>query len=514
MTPDHRGYTAFMMLSLTMVLLAYRWYALPLSASFGTSRSTASESDMQYAERALAVKQAFRHAYEGYKRVGWGKDEIRPISGVWVNLVAQHPLGLTLIDSLDTMLLMELRAEYEEALAKVRTVSFHVNGSVSVFETTIRLLGGLLSAYELTDCSEPMLLRKAVDLGQRLLRAFPARPSPVRSHRQSAGSSASSGGVHGHRRRLTLQDAANSNENAGAVHVPSWFVNLVDGKRRYPRWSSARNTLANVGSLQLEFAKLSALSGDVRFAQRALGVYHHLDSLPRVPPHHLFPVHIDAESGRFARDPAGARVTFGAGGDSCFEYLLKVWLLIGRPSAAVSGCGSSSDGSCSSTASFSLSTTTVQRLYFDEVVPRTLEHLVLQVGNHTVLGEYRPREGIVPVMDHLACFAGGLFALGAHALPQHEYSARAFDLGRELTRTCRDAYASTATGLGAERWRFSADAHGQTSFEIPRDARYLLVGGSVKGTPVEFLSFQLVNYCSFSYCFESHSFTHSPFPLS
>ncbi len=44
------------------------------------------------------------------------------------------------------------------------------SGTVSVFETTIRNLGGLLSAYDLSQ--DTVFLEKADDLGKRLMKAF------------------------------------------------------------------------------------------------------------------------------------------------------------------------------------------------------------------------------------------------------------------------------------------------------------------------------------------------------
>lgn len=63
-------------------------------------------------ERAAAVLTATQHAWDGYRRCAWGEDELRPLSctGVhWLNL------SLTLVDSLDTLHLLGLRREFEEA---------------------------------------------------------------------------------------------------------------------------------------------------------------------------------------------------------------------------------------------------------------------------------------------------------------------------------------------------------------------------------------------------------------
>ena len=72
-------------------------------------------------------------------------------------------MGLTLIDSLDTMILMNLKEEFEEAKAWVKgNLDFNINKDVNLFETTIRVLGGLLSTYHLS--KENMFLEKATDL--------------------------------------------------------------------------------------------------------------------------------------------------------------------------------------------------------------------------------------------------------------------------------------------------------------------------------------------------------------
>ena len=65
-----------------------------------------------------AVVKTMKWAWKGYKEFAWGKDELLPVSkksSEWFNL------GLTLIDSLDTMLLMGMQKEYAEAREWVNT---------------------------------------------------------------------------------------------------------------------------------------------------------------------------------------------------------------------------------------------------------------------------------------------------------------------------------------------------------------------------------------------------------
>ena len=109
-------------------------------------------------ERQKAVVNAFKHAWKAYKTYAFGHDELRPISKTFSEWFV---LGLTLIDSLDTLWLMNLKDEYKEARDWVEK-ELHVEraGDVNLFECTIRVLGGLLSIYHLTD--DDMYLKKAV----------------------------------------------------------------------------------------------------------------------------------------------------------------------------------------------------------------------------------------------------------------------------------------------------------------------------------------------------------------
>jgi len=113
---------------------------------------------LEHTERQKAVVTAFKHAWKGYKDYAWGYDELKPLSkshSTWFNL------GLTLIDSLDTMWLMGLEKEFQESRDWVANkLIVEQNRDVNLFETTIRVLGGLLSAYHFTE--DHIFLDKAV----------------------------------------------------------------------------------------------------------------------------------------------------------------------------------------------------------------------------------------------------------------------------------------------------------------------------------------------------------------
>ena len=121
---------------------------------------------------AEEVKGELAWAWDNYRQHAWGKDEIKPISGGSSTFPLKgHHLGLTLIEALDTLWVMGLDSRFQDGVDWARhNLDFAVDGEVSVFETSIRLVGGLLSAHHA--CGEPFLLAKAAELADRLLPAF------------------------------------------------------------------------------------------------------------------------------------------------------------------------------------------------------------------------------------------------------------------------------------------------------------------------------------------------------
>ena len=122
------------------------------------------------ADLANEVRGEFLHAWNDYKHYAWGHDDLKPLSKTYHDWYAE-PLLMTPVDALDTMLLMGLRDEARATREYIAThLSFNKDISVQNFEITIRLLGGLLSAYEMT--GDKRLLNLAEDLGNRLLPVF------------------------------------------------------------------------------------------------------------------------------------------------------------------------------------------------------------------------------------------------------------------------------------------------------------------------------------------------------
>src|SRR6266403_534950 len=119
---------------------------------------------------AAEVRREFLHAWNGYKRYARTHDDLKPLSKSYHDWYAE-PLLMTPVDALDTMILMGLKKEADNTRAYIATnLSFDKNIEVQNFEITIRLLGGLLSSYQLT--GDRRLLHLAEDLGNRLLPVF------------------------------------------------------------------------------------------------------------------------------------------------------------------------------------------------------------------------------------------------------------------------------------------------------------------------------------------------------
>ena len=167
------------------------------------------------------VREELLHAWRGYERYAWGHDELKPVSRTARDWYGESLL-MTPVDALDTLLLVGLKDEADRAKALIlEKVSFDKDVSVKNFEVTIRLLGGLLSAYQAT--GDPRLLALAEDLGRRLLPAF-----------------------------------------SSPTGMPYMYVNLKTGKT-----SGARSNPAEIGTLLLEFGTLSKLTGKPVFYEKA-----------------------------------------------------------------------------------------------------------------------------------------------------------------------------------------------------------------------------------------------------
>jgi mannosidase alpha-like ER degradation enhancer 2 len=221
------------------------------------------------------VRSEFLHAWRGYKKYAWGHDDLRPLSKTGHDWY-QDSLYMTPVDALDTLILMGLKDE--AALTQsfiIGHLSFDKDIYVKNFEVTIRLLGGLLSSYQLT--GDRRLLALAEDLGRRLLPVF---DSPT--------------------------------------GLPYRYVNLKTGKVR-----GAETNPAEAGTLLIEFGTLGKLTNKPVFydkAKRALvEIYKRRSAIG------LVGQRINVETGKWTNTDSHISAEI----DSYYEYLLKCWRLFG-----------------------------------------------------------------------------------------------------------------------------------------------------------------------------------------
>ena len=235
--------------------------------------ANAQEQKVNSTQLTARVRAEFLHAWNGYKKYAWGHDDLKPLSKTYHDWYAQSLL-MTPVDALDTMILMGLKDEANSTREYIdKNLSFDKDISVQNFEITIRLLGGLLSSYQLT--GDRRLLVLAEDLGNRLLPVF---DSPT--------------------------------------GLPYRYVNLKTGKVR----GNVTNP-AEAGTLLIEFGTLSKLVHKPVFydkAKRAL-----VEIYKRRSPIGLVGTWINVETGEWTDTDSHISGAI----DSYYEYLLKCWLL-------------------------------------------------------------------------------------------------------------------------------------------------------------------------------------------
>lgn len=347
-------------------------------------------------QRREKVKDAMVHAWSSYEKYAWGHDELQPQSKNGVDSFGG--LGATLIDSLDTLYIMGLDEQFQKAREWVaNSLNFNKNYDASVFETTIRVVGGLLSTYDLS--GDKIFLEKAKDIADRLLPAWDT----------------SSG-------------------------IPFNIINLQHGNPHNPGWTGGDSILADSGTEQIEFIALSQRTGDPKYQQKVENVITELNKT--FPADGLLPIYINPHRGTTSY----STITFGAMGDSFYEYLLKAWIQ-GNKTDSVKRYREMWETSMKGLL------TLVRRS-----TPSSFAYICEKIGN-----------SVTDKMDELACFAPGMLALGSSGYGPDE-SKKFLSLAEELAWTCYNFYQSTPTKLAGENYFFHAgqDMSVGTSWNILR----------------------------------------------
>ncbi|XP_037937603.1 mannosyl-oligosaccharide alpha-1,2-mannosidase IA isoform X2 [Teleopsis dalmanni] len=344
-------------------------------------------SMIDYGKREHVVKMMV-HAWQNYKLYAWGKNELKPLSqrphsG---SIFGAYDLGATIVDGLDTLYLMGLDNEYKEGRDWIeRKFSLdNISADLSVFETNIRFVGGLLTLYSFT--GDNLYKEKAQHIADKLLPAFQT-----------------------------------------PTGIPYALVNTKTGMSKNYGWASGGSSiLSEFGTLHLEFAYLSDITGNPLYRERVQAIRQVLKEIEK--PKGLYPNFLNPKTGKWGQ----LHMSLGALGDSFYEYLLKAWLQSGQ-------------------------TDEEAREMFDEAMIAIIEKMVRTSPNGLTYVSDLKFDRLEHKMDHLACFSGGLFALGANTR-QNENADKFMDIGKGITNTCHESYIRTATKLGPEAFRFSDSA--------------------------------------------------------
>ena len=322
--------------------------------------------------------------------------------------MTQNGMGWIIVDALDTMMLMNLTKELTHAREWIHdSLDYDQDHDVNTFESTIRMLGGLLSAHYLStefdtyaavddNFGDDLYIEKATDLADRLLGAY---------HSDSG--------------------------------IPFASVNLHTRQGIPSHTDGGASSTAEATTLQLEMKYLSKLTGEDLFWDKAEYVMKVIDD--NNPTDGLVPIYISADHGNFR----GENVRIGSRGDSYYEYLIKQYLQTSEQEP-------------------------VYQAMWNESLAGMKKHLITYSypSNFTIIAE-RPQglsQAPSPKMDHLVCFMPGTLALAttgglplAQARNQPNWGQEQEEdmrLAEELMNTCWGMYMASKTGLAAEITHF------------------------------------------------------------
>ena len=318
--------------------------------------------------------------------------------------------AVTLIEALDTLWLLDQRLEFEEAFAVIANIDFTTSRrrDIAIHEATTRCLGGLLGAYEISGHSYPVLLEKAIQLGDVLLGAF---------------------------------DTPN--------RMPINFYNWTPSSTSKPPRASSGSSLAELGSLSLEFTRLAQLTGNSKYydaVNRILEALFTLQSKTHVPG--LWPSVIDASgckrslptrnsctsNGLTASPLADEEVyTMAEDAGSVYNTLLKQSLLLGH-----------TDDRLQSLLTKAISAITT-KLLFRPLIGGSPDVLMLgeRILDHNASWWRSDKTVFEPRVSRSSCSVAAMLALASRTLNRPED----LETARKLTEGCIWAHDTSRSGL-------------------------------------------------------------------
>nr|AAG48160.1 class I alpha-mannosidase 1A [Aspergillus nidulans] len=465
-------------------------------------KDESSSDKMQRLQQLDTIKSAFLHAWNGYKISAMGHDEVRPLRGGFKDTF--NGWGATLVDALDTLWIMDLKEEFSMAVDYVKKIDFTTSTKkeIPVFETTIRYLGGMLGAYDISGHKYDILLEKSVELADVLMDAFdtPNRmptlyykwsPEYASEFRRGDFKAvlAELGSLSLEFTRLaqlTKQDkyydaiARITNElekYQDLTKLPGlWPLNLdASGCRRVPgvsrepaaagqpvRWSS--DEINSTSSVSYRTRQIHEGGEPVR---------HDNDSFETG-----FPVSVDTRTPPPKQDCTGGlndqlsgidKFGLGALGDSTYEYLPKEYMLLGGNNDQYLNM-------------YQKAMDTVREyLVYQPMLKNNRDVRFLATVSMTKSLDAKPpgRTTFAYEGTHLTCFAGGMLAIGAKLFGLD----KDLKLGSQLTDGCVWAYEATKSGIMPEAFQLVPCKKGEPC-EWDEDAYYMAMDPYADKRPI------------------------------
>ena len=307
----------------------------------------------------ILLQSMFTHAYDNYFYNAFPASELKPLSCKPGQFDLVKIPALTLIDTLDTLIIMGNYTEFARSVERLRHLDmsmknlysasqekvsmeegglFSVNQNVSLFETTIRVLGGLLSAHQMAEAFLRNIVEKSDvwDASGEVLISTTSNETVdelVMKHSEDIRSP-----LHYGKLKMDISSSISTWEYDGFLlelahdigkrllqafdtdtGIPYGTVNLLHG---VPFGETTVASLAGAGSLSLEFELLSRLTNDPSFGKAAKLATRGL-WIRGSPTFTLYGKHIDIKTGRWEEILSG----IGSNSDSFYEYLIKHYLL-------------------------------------------------------------------------------------------------------------------------------------------------------------------------------------------
>ncbi|KAI0199849.1 glycoside hydrolase family 47 protein [Astrocystis sublimbata] len=344
--------------------------------------------------RREQVKSAFITSWDAYLDNAWGIDRYHPVSGKGSQM-SPNGLGWIIVDSLDTIMLMNLTDRLAEPRKWLqRNLSYDQDQDVNTFETTIRMLGGLLSAHYLSiklphaaSRRDFVYLAKAIELADRLLPAY---------------------------------------ESRSGIPYASVHLSKAEGIRSHADGGSS--STAEASTLQLEMKYLSYLTGNDTYWRKAERVMKVLDN-------------------NRARDGlVPIFIRLGSRGDSYYEYLVKQYLQTsGREPVYLEMWEEALEG----IQKHLITKTKHSGLKFVAELPQGIGGPVSPKMDHLVC--------FLPGLIVLGATRGHTLSKARTWPSWDDKKEGQIQLAKDLMKTCWGMYAVTKTGLAPEIAGFHAD---------------------------------------------------------